>query len=115
VSGIGTHSIVDAQLRLQATGVSGSATSGGRITAITSCAWDERLLTWTTQPAIDGAPLSTAGPVSRGDIVRFDISRAIAGDGTYCFALDLTNPDVMSYTAREGAGRAPDVAIDLGP
>jgi predicted phosphodiesterase len=115
VSGVGTRSIVDAQLRLQASGVSGFGQTGGRLAQITSCGWDERRVTWITQPAIDGASLATAGPVRRGDIVRFDVGRAIVGDGVYCFALDITNPDVVTYTAREGLGRAPDVVIDLGP
>lgn len=115
VSGIGTHAITAAQLRLQASGLSGVGQTGGRIAQITSCAWDERWMTWNTQPPIDGAPLVTSGAVSRGNVMRFEIGRAITGDGIYCFALDTTTPDVVTYTAREGLGRAPDVVIDLGP
>src|SRR5437870_4780328 len=62
--------------------------SDRRIHPITGCSWDELAMTWDTRPAIDGPVLSSVGAVALNQVVDFDVTGAIPGDGTYCFAID---------------------------
>src|SRR5439155_17809506 len=85
--------------------------SGGRIHPITDCGWNERTMTWQTQPAIDGPVLATAGAVAQGHAVDFDVTGAIHGDGVYCFALDTPSTDSALYNSREASARKPEIAV----
>src|SRR5437870_5132980 len=115
VSGVGARQVTSATLRLQVSNVPNSqSVAGGRIHAITGCAWDERTVTAKTQPAIDGPVLSTAGAVARGQVVDFDVTSAIQGDGVYCFALDSLSSDCVRYNSREAAAGKPELIIGVG-
>jgi len=37
---------------------------------IINCAWDERTVTWSNEPAIDGPILASAGAVAHGQLVE---------------------------------------------
>jgi hypothetical protein len=116
VSGVGARSVTSAMLRLQAANVAGaSSDSGGRIHPITGCGWDELAMTWNTRPAIDGPVLSSVGAVALSQVVNFDVTGAITGDGTYCFAIDSLSANGADYNAREGAVAQPAVLITTGP
>ena len=39
----------------------------------------------------------------RGDIVDFDVTAVVSGDGTYCFALDSPSDNGVDYRSREAA------------
>src|SRR5205807_10158897 len=89
--------------------------AGGSIHAIASCSWGETAVTWNTQPAIDGPALATLGAVTTGQIVDFDVTPAIPGDGTYCFAIDTTSTDSAIYNSREGTGQKPALTVTVAP
>ena len=55
---------------------------------IINCAWDERTVTWSNEPAIDGPILASAGAVAHGQLVDLDVTSAVTGHGLYCFALE---------------------------
>ena len=71
-------------------------------------------MTAKTQPAIDGPVLSTAGPVALGQVVDFDVTSAIQGDGVYCFALESPSSDGVRYNSREAATGQPQFIIAVG-
>jgi len=103
VSGVGTQPVVAAWLRLQVADVArAESSSGGRIHSISTCSWDEHAMTWNTRPAIDGTMLDEIGAVERRDVVEADVSAAISGDGTYCFAVDSAIMASVKYGSREG-------------
>ena len=89
--------------------------SGGSIHPITNCTWDEHTITWNTQPAIDGPALATLGAVATGQLVDFDVTSAIPGDGVYCFALDTSSTDGVDYNSREGTGQHPVLVVQVAP
>jgi len=89
--------------------------TGGSIHPITNCTWDEGTVTWDTQPAIDGPALATLGAVAPGQLVDFDVSSAIPGDGVYCFATDTTSTDGVDYNSRESSLTRPALAITVAP
>jgi hypothetical protein len=114
LSGLGSRPPASARLRLQVADAYGAASdSGGRIRAVPSCTWEEGTITWNTQPAMATTVLATAGAVATGDLVEFDVTSAIRGDGTYCFALDTVSPNGVLYHAREGVGAAPALTLAL--
>src|SRR5437870_2853150 len=115
VSGVGARQVTSATLRLQVSSVLNSqSVAGGRIHSITGCAWDERTITAKTQPAIDGPVLSTAGAVALGQVVDFDVTSAIHGDGAYCFALESPSADGVRYNSRESLASKPQLLIGVG-
>ena len=115
VSGVGARQVTSARLRLQVSNLPNSqSVTGGRIHSITSCAWDEHTVTAKTQPAIDGPVLSTVGAVALGQVVDFDVTGAIQGDGVYCFALETPSSDGVRYNSREAAAGQPQVIIAVG-
>src|SRR5207245_3097922 len=112
VSGVGTRQVTGAHVRLQvATATNAQSVSGGRIHPITDCGWNERTMTWQTQPAIDGPVIATAGAVAQGQVVDFDVASAVHGDGVYCFALDTLSTDSAIYNSREATAGKPLVAV----
>ena len=115
VSGVGGRPVASAHVQLQVSDVvdSESLTTGGSIHPISDCAWDERAVTWSNQPAIDGPALFTAGPVARGQVVDFDVTSAVSGDGVYCFALDNPTNDGADYNSREAASGQPALVIGV--
>jgi hypothetical protein len=113
VAGVGAGAIVRARLRLRTgpLGNAGSKSSGGRLHSLSACTWDEATLTWTTRPPIDGVFLGSRGPVDEDVAVNFDVTRALKGDGVYCFALDSLSENGVTYLSREAAAGVPELRI----
>jgi hypothetical protein len=70
--------------------------------------WVEKGLNWNNAPGIAGTPLSSVGKVSKSQWVEFDVTSAIAGDGTYCFGLKNNVSDVVYYSSKEASGTKND-------
>ncbi len=107
--------LMSAKLRLY---VSDASVDGGSVYAVSndyidgSAPWEEKGLLWDNAPTIAGAALSSAGEVSIGQWVEFDVSLAIAGDGIYSFGLKSNNSDKVYYRSKEnGASTAPQLLI----
>ena len=116
VSGVGTRHVSSAHLQLQvANATNANSVTGGSIHAITSCGWSETTMTWNTQPPIDGAALATLSAVAIGQVADFDVTAAIPGDGTYCFAIDTASTDSAIYNSREGCVQRPALVLTVGP
>src|SRR5437867_677553 len=115
VGGVGARQVTSARLRMQvSTALNSQSVAGARIHHISSCAWDERTVTWKTRPAIDGPVLSTLGAVALGQVAEFDVTSAIQGDGVYCFAIESPSADGVRYNSREAAAGKPEVIIGVG-
>jgi Calcineurin-like phosphoesterase/Iron/zinc purple acid phosphatase-like protein C len=116
VSGTAGEPVRSVRLRLQVADMYGAPSdSGGRLRVVPSCAWDEGTITWATQPAVAATVLDSAGAVQAGSVVEFDLTRAISGDGFWCFALDTTSQNGVVYNSREAASGAPSVVLEVGP
>ena len=114
VSGVGSNRRVSAaHLRLKAaTTANANSVSGGRIHQMSSCGWNERTVTFGTQPPIDGPVLSEVGAVGLGQVADFDVTSAITGDGTYCFAIENPSTDGVDYVSREGKSGKPVLTVN---
>ena len=108
VSGI-TGPIRAAKLRLY---VKDASADGGSLYAAPT-GWAESTITWNNAPAITGSPLGRIGAANLGSWVVIDLGAAIAGDGTYSFALASSSADSVYYSSREG-GTPPQLTLDVG-
>ena len=57
----------------------------------------------------------TLGACAAGQLVDFDVTPAIPGDGVYCFAIDTTSTDSAIYNSREGTGQKPALVLQVVP
>jgi hypothetical protein len=114
VTGVGRRAIGSARLWLRVGETRDAPSeSGGRLRRMSDCAWLEQAVTWERQPAADGAVLDEVGPVAAGAEVAFDVTQAVAGDGTYCFALESVSADGVMYRSREAGVSPPRLALIL--
>ncbi len=77
-------------------------------------AWSETNLVWNNAPEITGTVLSSVGAVSVGQVVEFDVTPAITGNGVYSFAIKSGSADRARYSSREGA-TPPELVLQTGP
>jgi hypothetical protein len=78
----------------------------------TATPWLQSGLNWNNAPPISGTALSSAGAVSLNQWVEFDVTSAIAGDGTYSFALKNNSSNAAYYSAKEGSNK-PELVIQI--
>ncbi|MFQ5605996.1 MAG: DNRLRE domain-containing protein, partial [bacterium] len=114
VTGISAN-VTSSKLRLF---VSDAGSDGGEVYLVsndyktTNTAWEESGLLWPNAPDLAGVPLQSAGAANLQQWVEFDVTSAVAGNGTYSFAVKTTSSDMVSYTSRE-TSTAPQLIITL--
>jgi hypothetical protein len=114
VSGSAGLAIRQARLRLMVDTInSADSPSGGEILAIPDTGWSEQTITYASRPPADGSPLATAGAVTRGQIVDFDVTPAVTGDGAHVFVLRSADANGVFYRSREAADGGPELLVDF--
>ncbi len=103
-------SVTSAKVRLQVTPDAGDGgDSGGSIFLVgnnfdgTATPWQQEALTSGNAPATSGSPLQTLAAVSPSQLVEFDVTGAVAGNGTFSFAVDPASTNEVKYYTREGS------------
>ena len=77
---------------------------------ITSLPWTQSNLNYSNAPIISGTPLFTVGSVTVGQVVEFDVTPAITGNGTFSFGLNNASTMAVQYSSKEGATK-PELVI----
>jgi myo-inositol-hexaphosphate 3-phosphohydrolase len=112
VSGTAGLDVARAVVRLTAdTSASAGSISGGVMHAVSDTGWQELLLTYNNRPPIDGPIVAAAGALNPGDVVDFDVTSAIDGDGTYVFAIVGAVVDSTVYQSREAGPNGPQLLL----
>lgn len=111
VSGL-SGAVESATLRLY---VTDAGPDGGSVYAVSNeyssgGAWTEGGLTWNNAPAISGVALDSVGAANNGQWVELDVTAAVAGNGTYSFALRNGNKNIVFYSSKEGV-HSPELVI----
>jgi len=88
---------------------------GGTIRAVSDNSWGEDTIAFDSQPAIDGPALDSSGAVTEGQILRLDVTAAIAQDGQYSFAIVGDGKGGWPVRSREGSDNTPMLFIELEP
>ncbi|MFQ5641183.1 MAG: DNRLRE domain-containing protein, partial [bacterium] len=107
VTGLG-GAVLSAKIRLK---VRNGSDDGGSMYTVSDNGWDEGSITWNNAPSISGSPLSSVGNVSEDDVVEFDVTSAISGDGVYSFGMKSGSNDIARYSSKEGA-TPPELVIE---
>ena len=113
ISGVGA--VQAAHLRLfvtDATSVAGTVHSVSNNYEGTSTAWQESGLNGSNAPSITAPALASLGSTATGTWIEFDVSAAIAGNGTYSLALQSPATDSGYYSSKEGTN-PPQLVLDL--
>ncbi len=111
----GVDVVQAAHLRLfvtDATSVAGTVHSVSNNYEGTSTAWQESGLNGSNAPSITAPALASLGSTSTGTWIEFDVSAAIAGNGTYSLALQSQAMDSGYYSSKEGTN-PPQLVLDL--
>jgi hypothetical protein len=69
----------------------------------TTTPWVESSLNYDNAPAIAGTPLNSPVPAVPGTWIRFDVTGAMTGNGTYTFAFRNPSGDSVYFSSKEGA------------
>jgi pectate lyase len=100
--------VQSARLRLS---VSDPSAIGGTIHALSDDGWKENAVTYNNRPSIDGQALDSLGAVSTGNSIELDVTSAISGNGTYCFAITSDNSNGADYGSREDPNNPPALIV----
>ncbi len=118
VTGIST-TVESAVLRLRvADGETDGSVSGGSIHLTsnqfsgTSQSWTEAGLNAGNAPTVQQGPLSTRGAVAMNEVVEFDVSSVVSGNGVFSFCIISSSGDQVKYFTKEGtAPEKPQLVI----
>jgi hypothetical protein len=109
VTGIGTRTVVSAELRLYAVDPSDA---GGRLHRVASTSWSESTIRWSSAPAYSATVVGSIGPVVVNTWYEIDVKSQITGDATYSFALESASTNGADYRSREsGTTWAPRLVL----
>src|SRR5438128_4195900 len=115
VSGLGNLTVQQAKLRMTVGSASASlSNSGGFVHSITNNTWSEATTTYNTRPAVDGPTLASQASVALKQVVDFDVTTGVHGDGSYNFAIVTTSADEVIYNSREASSGQPQLILTLG-
>jgi hypothetical protein len=102
-----------ATLTLTNAGTPSAEGDGGAIHRVTSNAWSETTLTWSTKPPYDAAVIATIGPVALDQVVAVDVTSAITTRGTYSLAMARSGGNGTHFSSKEvSAARGPRLTIE---
>jgi hypothetical protein len=101
-----------ATLRLYAT----DATAHGPLIYRVDGAWDERTITYASRPAAD-SPVASGGAVSAGAWAEWDVTSAVAGNGTVSLAVRPSGSDGTVFYGRETSNTSlrPQLLVVIEP
>jgi hypothetical protein len=108
VSGL-PGTVTKATLRFYAKSSNSSPSTGY---AVASTTWSETSTSWRNAPAV-AAALGQSGAVKSGAWISIDVSKAVAGPGTYSFALAESSSTANAFASREaGSATAPQLVVE---
>jgi len=112
VSGIRDLPINSAFVRLQTTDEPIAGTDqGGGIRTVTDNTWGELTLTHANRPPMAGPVLASVGAIEPVQMVDFDVTGAIAGDGIYSFGIEAGSSNLAIFRSREAAVGQPELVV----
>jgi hypothetical protein len=104
--------VTSARLRLHTDDVSGAESpSGGTVSSMTNVTWSESATTWNNQPAVSGPARGGLGSVARNTWYEIDVTAAVAGNGTFGFAMTSASNNGADYDSRESGTTAPQLVV----
>jgi hypothetical protein len=107
-----TGQVTSAKLRIHTSPADDAASdAGGAFRAMSNTTWSETGVTWTNQPALDGATLGTFGQVWPNTWYEVDVTSYVRGNGTFSIGIDSTSSNGVDYDSRESGPTAPQLVV----
>ena len=78
----------------------------------TGTSWTETGITWNNRPARTSGALDNKGRISAGTWVEYDVTAAVAGNGTVSFVLAADSTDGATFSSRQG-NHPPQLVVTL--
>ncbi|MFN2203694.1 MAG: DNRLRE domain-containing protein [Caldilineaceae bacterium] len=91
--------------------VNDESVDGGTAYLVSDTSWDEASITWKNAPAM-GMALDSAGAVTDGQWVEFDVTTAVSGNGLVSFGISSGSRDVVIYSSKEGPN-VPELCVSF--
>src|SRR5213592_3106722 len=88
----------------------GSGGYGVRVVSVNN--WSENAITYSNAPQISATDLAWSGTVSSGSWTALDVTPAVAGNGTFSFALVAKTGSVTMMSRETGAKYAPQLVVE---
>jgi fibronectin type 3 domain-containing protein len=109
VAGV-SGSVQSAKLRLYVLG----GANDGPAAYTSGTSWSETGITWNNRPARTSAALDQLGAVADNSWIEFDVTAAVAGNGTYSFDLAVSSSSSgVLMSSREGV-QPPQLVVTTG-
>ncbi|RMD94050.1 MAG: DNRLRE domain-containing protein [Calditrichaeota bacterium] len=74
--------------------------------------WNEKELNFNNAPIITNSVLNSLGSVNVGDMVEFDVTKAISNPGIYSFAIFNNSTNSVRFSSKEG-NKAPELILEF--
>ncbi len=101
-----------ATLRLTVgSGTNAPSDVGGTLQVLNDNTWSEASTNYTNRPTSFGASLGTQGAVAANQVVDFNATSAITGNGTFNFVITSTSSNGVEYLSRESASGKPQLIV----
>jgi hypothetical protein len=112
VTGV-TGPIQNVTLRLTAS----SNTSNGPAVYTAGNGWTENGIIWNNKPARTTVGTDDKGAISKNDVVNYNVTTLVGGNGTYTFVLATDSNDDVAFSSlnSNSASKRPVLIITLGP
>ena len=101
---------VSATLRLY---VTDGSNDGGTLYSLNET-FDEDTVTYSNAPVCGGTPIASAGAVSTGEWVEFDLTAEISASGIYGWCFSSSSSNSVYYSSKEGVNPPELVVVHAG-
>jgi hypothetical protein len=101
--------VTSARLRMTVT----NATTNAPQLFAAGSTWSESTITWNNRPATTGGVIADLGAVSAGQVIEYDVTALVTGDGVYTMALVPATGDGFAVHSGESA-TAPQLIVETG-
>ena len=106
VSGV-SGTVTGAKLRVYVT----NGSDDGPALHASAVAWSETAITWGNRPALTSEAVQDMGKVAANAWIELDVTRLVAGDGVYSFALIPMSRNGIDLSSREAASNRPQLVV----
>jgi hypothetical protein len=110
----GVSGVIDqATLRLTVGSSSGAATRDGPAVFTAGNEWTETGLNWSNRPARSTTPTEDKGALASNEVVDFDVTSLVTGNGTVTFVLAGPSADGAVFNSRDSSDGQPQLLLSV--
>ena len=74
--------------------------------------WSETTITWNNRPGRSNSLIADRGATASNSWVKYNVTTAVTGNGTYTFVLATNVTDGITFNSREASSNQPRLVIN---